>query len=52
MKQKISITVEEDTIEFLEEVVNEGRFRSKSHAIEFSINKVLKNKQNSNREMK
>ena len=41
MKQKISITVEEDTIGFLDEVVNEGRFRSKSHAIEFSVNKIL-----------
>ena len=47
MKQKISITMEEDTIEVLDEVVNEGRFRSKSHAVEFSIIKTLKeNEQN------
>ena len=47
MKQKISITIEEDTIECLDGVVNEGRFRSKSHAVEFSINKTLKeNEQN------
>ena len=45
MKQKISITMEEDTIEFLDEVVNEGRFRSKSHAVEFSINKILKERE-------
>jgi len=51
MKQKISITIEEKTIGCLKEVVDEGRFRSKSHAIEFSINKVLKNKQNSNQEL-
>jgi len=42
MKQKISITIEENTIDCLKEVVDEGRFRSKSHAIEFSINKILK----------
>ena len=45
MKQKISITIEEGTIEFLDEVVNEGRFRSKSHAVEFSINKTLREKE-------
>jgi len=45
MKQKISITIEEDTIGCLNEVVNEGRFRSKSHAVEFSINKTLKEKE-------
>ena len=45
MKQKISITIEEDTIEFLDEVVNEGRFRSKSLAVEFSINKTLREKE-------
>jgi len=45
MKQKISITIEEKTINCLNEVVDEGRFRSKSHAIEFSINKTLKEKE-------
>lgn len=45
MKQKLSITIEKDTIECLDEVVNEGRFRSKSHAVEFSINKTLKEKE-------
>ena len=52
MKQKISITIEENTIVCLNEVVDEGRFRSKSHAIEFSINKVLRDNQNSNQEIK
>ena len=42
MKQKISITIEKDTIECLAKVVSEGEFRSKSHAIEFSINKTLR----------
>ncbi len=51
MKQKLSITIEENTIGCLNEVVDEGRFRSKSHAIEFSINKVLNDKQDSNQEI-
>ncbi|MBI5148050.1 ribbon-helix-helix protein, CopG family [Candidatus Pacearchaeota archaeon] len=42
MKQKISITIDEEKIELLEEMLKEGRFRSKSHIIEYSLNKFLK----------
>jgi len=42
MKQKLSITIEEETIKLLEEIIKEGRFRNKSHFVEYSINKVLK----------
>lgn len=52
MKQKTSIAIEEDTIECLGRAVTEGRFRSKSHAVEFSVNKVLKDNQSSNQEIK
>lgn len=45
MKQKLSITIEEDTVELLDEVIKEGVFRNKSHAVEFSINKMLKEKE-------
>ena len=41
MKQKLSITVEEKTIKLLDEVIKDGVFRSKSHAVEFSLNKIL-----------
>jgi Arc/MetJ-type ribon-helix-helix transcriptional regulator len=37
MKQKISITVEEETIDLLERMVEEGRFRSISHALEYGF---------------
>ena len=46
MKQKLSITIGEDTVELLENVIKEGTFRSKSHAIEFSLNKTLKEEEN------
>jgi len=46
MKQKLSITIEEETIELLDSVIKNGVFRNKSHAIEFSLNKTLKEKEN------
>jgi Arc/MetJ-type ribon-helix-helix transcriptional regulator len=46
MKQKISITIEKETLEQIDETIKEGIFRNKSHAIEFSLNKILKEKNN------
>ena len=46
MKQKLSITVEEETIKLLNDFIKNGVFRNKSHAIEFSLNKILKDKEN------
>ncbi len=37
MKQKISITVEKDTLALLARMIEEGRFRSISHALEYSF---------------
>ena len=45
MKQKLSITIEEKMAELLEKMVEEGTFRNKSHAIEFSLNKLVKYKE-------
>ena len=42
MKTKLSITIDEETIDLLAEAVKEGTFRNKSHAVEFSLNKILK----------
>ena len=44
MKQKLSISVNKETIELLEEIIKEGRFRNKSHLVEYSVNKFLKEK--------
>lgn len=42
MKQKISITIDEEKIKLIEKILEEGRFRNKSHIIEFSLNEFLK----------
>ena len=41
MKQKLSVSIEKKTIRKVEEKVNEGTFRNKSHVIEFALNKFL-----------
>jgi Arc/MetJ-type ribon-helix-helix transcriptional regulator len=46
MKQKLSITIDGKTVKLIEDSIKEGLFRNKSHVVEFSLNKVLKeNKQ-------
>ncbi|MCD4759272.1 ribbon-helix-helix domain-containing protein [archaeon] len=46
MKQKLSISVEEETVKLIEELIKEGRFRNKSHIIEYSVNRFLKGEEN------
>ncbi len=41
MKIKLSISIEEDTALKVMEGVRKGRFRNKSHAFEYSVNKVM-----------
>jgi Arc/MetJ-type ribon-helix-helix transcriptional regulator len=48
MKQKLSITVEEDIIQRIEGCVSEGSFRNKSHVVEFALNRLLREKENVN----
>lgn len=40
-KQRLSISVNEETVKIIENSVKEGLFRNKSHAVEFSINESL-----------
>ncbi len=42
MKQKLSITIDRKTIKLIEASIKDGLFRNKSHAVEFSLNKILK----------
>ena len=44
MKQKLSITIEQEKIKLIEDLLKEGLFRSKSHVLEYSLNKFLENK--------
>lgn len=41
MKQKISVTIDEEKVSRLDEVLAEGNFRNKSHIVEYSITKFL-----------
>lgn len=42
MKQKLSITIDKEKIKQIEKILKEGLFRSKSHVLEYSLNKFLK----------
>ena len=41
MKHKISISVDEETLLKIREGIRRRMFRNRSHAFEFSINKVM-----------
>lgn len=41
MKQKISITIDGKNVKEIEKIVEEGRFRNKSHAVEYAVIKLL-----------
>ena len=43
MKQRISITIDEERMRLIEILLkNNSRFRNKSHVIEYSLDKTLK----------
>jgi Arc/MetJ-type ribon-helix-helix transcriptional regulator len=48
MKKKLSISIEEKTIEKLDDFVSNGNFRNKSHFVEVAINELMKEKENEN----
>ncbi|MBI2658033.1 hypothetical protein HYX08_05060 [Candidatus Woesearchaeota archaeon] len=41
MKQKISVTIDEQTVQGILETVASGKFRNKSHAVEYAVRKLL-----------
>jgi Arc/MetJ-type ribon-helix-helix transcriptional regulator len=44
MKQKISITIDEKALKIIENILKKersGKFRNRSHVIEYSLNKFL-----------
>lgn len=44
-KQKISITIDEKMIKLIETLLNDAKFRNRSHVIEYSLSRFLgKNK--------
>ena len=44
MKHKMSITMEEKTAQDISNAVSTGKFRSKSHIIEYAVKKLLEEK--------
>ncbi len=42
MKQKMSITIEKSIINKIEDKVDSGIFRNKSHFIEYAVNQLLR----------
>ena len=44
MKSKISITIDNNLIDVIENMLSDGRFRNRSHVIEYSLKKFLEEK--------
>ena len=44
MKQKICISMDEETIKKAEELLHNGIYRNKSHLIEYALNKLMEEK--------
>lgn len=41
MKQKISVTIDEKALILVETVLSDGRFRNRSHVVEYSLRRFL-----------
>ncbi|MBI1935854.1 hypothetical protein HYS31_05425 [Candidatus Woesearchaeota archaeon] len=41
MKEKISITLDEGTVLGIHEAISSGKFRNKSHVVEYAVKKLL-----------
>ena len=46
LKQKLSITIDEENIKRIKKLLKKGNFRSLSHIVEFAIIKLLKESKN------
>ena len=42
MKENISVSLEKDTIKWVDEQAATGKFRNRSHVIEYAINELKK----------
>ena len=41
MKHKLSVSLDEKLLNELEGILSEGKYRNKSHAVEFAVKKLL-----------
>ena len=44
MKTKISVSIDEKKIKLVEELLRNGKFRNKSHVLEYSLDRLLEEK--------
>lgn len=44
MKNKISISIDDETLEKIDRSILKRKFRNRSHAFEYALNKLLENK--------
>lgn len=42
MKQKISISIDEEKLKLLESMLKSSKFRNKSHIIEYSLERLIR----------
>jgi Arc/MetJ-type ribon-helix-helix transcriptional regulator len=47
-KQKISITIDENLSKNIERMLKDGKFRNRSHVLEFSLRKFLEDTEDGN----
>lgn len=55
MKRKLSVTLDENLLKIIDEIVETGRFRNKSHFVEYSLNVIINDEKvnlNNNKKMK
>lgn len=41
MKRKLNVTIDEEKIKQIEELIASGKFRNKSHVLEYSVIRLL-----------
>jgi len=41
MKLKINVTIDEEKLKLVEKLLESGRYRNKSHVLEYSLTKLL-----------
>ena len=41
MKQKINVTIDEEKLKLVEKLLESGKYRNKSHILEYSLTKLL-----------
>lgn len=49
MKSKISVTVDKKILEMIESKIDSGKFRNRSHVIEYGVKKLIEDEESGER---